>query len=65
MKKTETTLPEFEVTVFNKLRYEMKKVINAKNEYEAVLQMADFLSGDFDYCFDNDDYEIISVVRTD
>lgn len=65
MKETKTTLPEFEVTVFSKLYYEIKKVINAKNEYEAVLEMADFLSGDFDYYFNNDDYEIISVVRTD
>jgi len=65
MKKTEVVLPKFEVTVSSKLCYEIKKVVNARNEYEAVLEMADFLSGDFDFYFNDDDYEVINVVRMD
>ena len=65
MRKTDTILPEFEVTVISKLCYEIKKVVNAKNEYEAVLKMADYLSGDFDFYFNGGDYEVIIVVRTD
>lgn len=65
MKKTDIMLPEFEVTVLSKLCYEIKKVVNARNEHEAVLEMSDFLSGDFDFYFNQDDYEVVSVVRTD
>ena len=65
MRKTDTILPEFEITVISKQCYEIKKVVNAKNEYEAVLEMADYLSGDFDFYFNDDDYEVINVVRMD
>lgn len=65
MRKKDTILPEFEVTVISKLCYEIKKVVNAKNEFEAVLEMADYLSGDFDFYFSDNDYEVINVVRTD
>ena len=65
MRKTEVVLPKFEVTVSSKLCYEIKKVVNARNEYEAVLEMADYLSGDFDFYFNQDDYEVISVTQAD
>lgn len=65
MRKTEVVLPKFEVTVSSKLCYEIKKVVNARNEYEAILEMADFLSGDFDFYFNQDDYEVISVTQAD
>lgn len=65
MRKTEVVLPKFEVTVSSKLCYEIKKVVNARNEYEAILEMADFLSGDFDFYFNRDDYEVISVTQAD
>lgn len=65
MRKTEVVLPKFEVTVSSKLCYEIKKVVNARNEYEAILEMADFLSGDFDFYFNDDDYEVVNVVRMD
>lgn len=62
MRKTDTILPEFEVTVLSKLCYEIKKTVSAKNEYEAALEMADYLSGDFDFYHNQDDYEVIKVV---
>lgn len=65
MRKTEVVLPEFEVTVFSKLCYEIKKVVKARNEYEAILEMADFLSGDFDFYFNQDDYEVIKVTKVE
>lgn len=65
MRKTEVVLPKFEVTVSSKLCYEIKKIVNARNEYEAILEMADFLSGDFDFYFHQDDYEVISVTQAD
>lgn len=65
MRKAEVVLPKFEVTVSSKLCYEIKKIVKARNEYEAILEMADFLSGDFDFYFNNDDYEVISVKQAD
>lgn len=65
MKKTNTILPEFEVTVMSNMGYEIKKVVSAKNEYEAALEMASYLSGDFDFYFYDDDYEVINVIRVD
>ena len=65
MRKTDTKLPEFEVTVLSKLCYEIKKAVSAQNEYEAVLEMADYLSGDFDFYHNQDDYKVISVVKVD
>lgn len=65
MRKTNTTLPEFEVTVISNLDYEIKKVISAKNEYVALLEMANYLSSDFDFYFNDDDYEVVNIVRVD
>lgn len=63
MRKTDVKLPEFEVTVLSKSCYEIKKVISAKNEYVALLEMANCLSGDFDFYFNDDDYEVVNVIR--
>lgn len=38
MRKTNTILPEFEVTVISNLDYEIKKVVSEKNEYVALLK---------------------------
>ena len=65
MRKAGVILPKFEVTVSSNLCYEIKKVVDARNEYEATLKMADSLSGDFDFYFNQDDYEVISVTQTD
>lgn len=55
---------EYEVTLFLKTGYHIAKVVRAKNEYEAVLEAADYLSGDFDLYWDSGDFEVISVVQT-
>lgn len=55
---------EFEVTLFLEKGYEIKKVVNANNEYEAVLEAADYLSSDFDLYWNSNDFEVKSVVRT-
>lgn len=63
-KKVEVILPEFEVTLYLEKGYEIKKVVNAKNEYEAALEAADYLSADFDLYWNSNDFEVKSVVRT-
>ena len=49
MRITDTRLPKFEVPVISKMRCEMKKEDSAINEYEAVMEMADYLSRDSDF----------------
>lgn len=55
----------FEVTVVSdiNMRYVIKKVVLARNEYDAVLEMARYLSSDFNFHFD--DYEVVKVVNVD
>lgn len=55
----------FEVTVVTDINvyYVIKKVVRARNEYDAVLEMASYLSSDFNFHFD--DYEVVKVVKVD
>lgn len=55
----------FEVTVVSdiNMRYVIKKVVFARNEYDAVLEMVSYLSSDFNFHFD--DYEVVKVVKVD
>lgn len=65
MRMTDTILPEFEVTVISDTSYVIKKVISAKNEYDAVLEMASCLAFDFDYHHNDGDYVVHEVIRAD
>lgn len=58
-------LSGFEVTVVTDINvyYVIKKVVRARNEYDAVLEMARYLSSDFNFHFD--DYEVVKVVNVD
>lgn len=55
----------FEVTIVSdiNMRYVIKKVVSARNEYDAVLEIASYLSSDFNFNFD--DYEVVKVVKVD
>lgn len=55
---------EYEVTLFLKKDYQIMKVVRANNEHEAVLEVADYLSIDFDFYWNSDDFEVMSVVQT-
>lgn len=55
---------EYEVTLFLKTGYQIMKVVRANNEHEAVLEVADDLSCDFDLYWNSGDFEVISVVQT-
>ena len=65
MKITDTILSDFEVTVISDMSYVIKKVVSAKNEYEAVLEMAGYLSGDFDFYHNDGDYDVLDVISVD
>lgn len=55
---------EYEVTLYLKTCYQIMKVVRANNEHEAVLEVADDLSSDFDLYWNSDDFEVMSVVQT-
>ena len=63
MKKDEVIKPEFEVIFLLKKGYELKRIVDASNEYEAVLEASDFLSIDFDLHWSDEEFEVISVVQ--
>lgn len=63
MRKTDTKLPEFEVTVLSRSCCEIKKTVSAKNEYVALLEMANCLLDDFNLYFDDGDYKVVNVIR--
>lgn len=54
---------EYEVILFLKQGYQIMKVVRANNEHEAVLEVADYLSGDFDLYWNSDDFEVMSVFK--
>lgn len=65
-KKKELISNEYEVTLFlTKSCWQIKRNTCARNEYEAVLEVANDLSGNFDLYWNDDDFEVVSVVRAD
>lgn len=65
MKITDTILSDFEVTVISDMSYVIKLVVSAKNEYDAVLEMANCLACDFDFHHNDGDYEVHDVISVD
>lgn len=62
--KKEEIVNDYEVTLFLKKGYRIMKVVRANNDYEAVLEVTDYLSCDFDLYWNSGDFEVISVVQT-
>lgn len=55
----------YEITVVDSNGYTIVKEIEEVDEYAALLRFDSNLKMDFNYYWDRDDYNVISVVRVD